>query len=183
VTWRGIDAPPDSVTYDAGISICPLPSNIWARWEKPADWAPTVREVARLNHGRAADSVSTTVGKGRSTTVGKVDAKTDQPRWVKETTISAPPVVDTSKTLVADAPEQQPEHTESSKLDKRRSPAVIEAIQPKIAPKIGTTADDDTEETLLIAARMLRNMPGRSDAEVALMSGASRAAVAQLRNH
>ena len=103
VTWRGIDEPKDGVTYDAGRGPCPLPSNAWARWTKPQDWREHCRKVARENHGRKKIPVSTTVGKGRSTTVGARGAKTAQPLWVKERASVAPSVVDTSKTLAVGA--------------------------------------------------------------------------------
>ena len=98
VTWRSIDPPPEGVSYDSGASTSALASNSWARWEKPEQWMQTVREVTRKNHGRPKNPVSTTLGKGRSTTVGTEETKTDQPRWVKETSISVPRVVDTSET-------------------------------------------------------------------------------------
>ena len=103
LTWRGIDAPPEGVAYDGGISICSIPGNAWAKWEKPADWAQIIRSVTAANHGRNKIPVSTTLGKGRSTTLGTEDAKTDQPPWVKETSFSVPTVVDTSKTLAGGA--------------------------------------------------------------------------------
>jgi hypothetical protein len=109
LTWRGVDKAPDGVVYDACVSVCPIPSNRWARWEQPEDWAKTVRHVTTINHGQKKDSkliaerkrisVSTSVGKGRSTSVGTEGAKTDQLAWVKEQALSAPTVVDTSKTL------------------------------------------------------------------------------------
>lgn len=103
VTWRGIDEPKEAVIFDAGIGPCPIPSQRWARWEKPADWRDHCRKVARENHGRKKNPVSTTVGKGRSTTVGAISAKAAQPRWVKETAVLAPSVVDTSKTSAVGA--------------------------------------------------------------------------------
>jgi hypothetical protein len=116
LTWLGINARPDGTSYDAGISVCPLPSHAWAKWEMPADWKQTIREVSRANHGnekaalklkrflaeRATEPVSTTLGNDRSTTLGNVDTETDQPRWVKEVAVSDQHVVDTSKNLVGD---------------------------------------------------------------------------------
>lgn len=99
LTWRGIDKPPDKVTYDGGVSVSPLPSNRWVKWERPDDWKKAIREVSQANHGKKKIPVSTTVGKGRSSTVGTEGPKTDQPRWVKEGVVSDQPRGDTSKTL------------------------------------------------------------------------------------
>lgn len=98
MTWRGIDEPKDGLTYDAGRGACPLPSNAWARWAKPQDWRDYCRKVARENHGRGKNPVSTTRGYGRSTTRGARPPKTAQPRMVLEGTSIAQPLVDTSKT-------------------------------------------------------------------------------------
>jgi len=98
LTWRPIDEAPDAVSYDAGITKTVLPRNDWAKWERPFEWTMTIKEVSKANHGRSKNPVSTTLGKGRSTTVGTEETKTDQPRWVKETSISVPRVVDTSET-------------------------------------------------------------------------------------
>ena len=102
VTWRGIDEARDGVIYDS-MSACPIPSNAWARWTKPQDWRGHCRKVARENHGREKNSVSTTVGNGRSTTVGARRRKTAQPGRVKEATVLAQPLVDTSKTSAVEA--------------------------------------------------------------------------------
>jgi hypothetical protein len=99
LTWRGIDAAPPGVAYDAGLGPCPIASNAWAKWDKPAQWLETIREVTRANHGRSKIPVSTTLGKGRSTTLGANATKTAQPRWGTESANTAPTVVDTSKTL------------------------------------------------------------------------------------
>ena len=110
VTWRGIDAPRDHVSYDAGLSVCPIAGNDWARWVKPAEWLKTVRKVVAANHGRKKNPVSTTMGKGRSTMVGAADPVIAQPPGGTESTLVAPPMVDTSKT-----PPAGPTYTEASK--------------------------------------------------------------------
>jgi hypothetical protein len=142
LTWRGMNPPPDDVNYDAGISISPLPSHTWAKWQKPPDWMSIVRKETRKYHGRTdckfdgtADSGTTTVGNGRATTVGTVDTKTVQPPWVKETTISVPRVVVTSKTLVADAQKQRPEHIDQSKFDKQPNQTITATDQTQTTPK------------------------------------------------
>lgn len=99
LSWRGVDIPPENVTYDAGVWPCPLPTHSWAKWTMPSDWKQTVKDVAKANHGRKKIPVSTTVGNGRSTTVGTEVTISDQPRWVKETLFSAPTVVDASEIL------------------------------------------------------------------------------------
>lgn len=99
LTWRGVDIPPDNVTYDEGIAPCPLPTHAWAKWTMPSNWKQTVKDVAKANHGRSKIPVSTTVGNGRSTTVGTEVSISDQPRWGKETLFSVPTVVDTSEIL------------------------------------------------------------------------------------
>jgi hypothetical protein len=103
VTWRGIDEPKEVVAFDGGIGPCPIPSQRWARWEKPADWREQCRKVARENHGREKNPVSTTRGYGRSTTHGSRRAKTDQPVVDMERANLAQPMVDTSKTSAVGA--------------------------------------------------------------------------------
>jgi hypothetical protein len=98
LTWRGIDSPGEGVAYDAGVAVRPIAGNDWANWEKPVDWLKTTRAITAANHGRKANPVSTTVGKGHSTTMGAKDRNIDQPRWGKERAFVAPPLVDTSKT-------------------------------------------------------------------------------------
>jgi hypothetical protein len=99
VSWRGIDKPPDGVSYDAGIVWSPLPDNGWARWEMPAKWRQLVKDVARANHGQKKKPLSPTVGANRSPTVGATNLDIAQLRGVTETPSVAPTVVDTSKTL------------------------------------------------------------------------------------
>jgi hypothetical protein len=98
--WRGIDAV-DGLQYDGGISVCPLARNAWARWEMPANWRETVKNVASANHGQSKLSRSTTLGNVRSTTLGNGKAEIAQLRWGTESSFAAPSVVDTSKILVA----------------------------------------------------------------------------------
>jgi hypothetical protein len=100
LTWRGINAPGGGgVQFDPGVVASPIPSNAWAKWEKPADWSAIVKAVRRANHGRATKiPVSTTLGNGRSTTMGATESVIAQPRWGKESPSVAPNMVDTSKT-------------------------------------------------------------------------------------
>jgi hypothetical protein len=95
--WRGINAV-DGLEYDAGIGPCLLARNAWARWERPPDWRDTVKQVARANHGRSMFLHSTKRGNGHSTMLGNGTAETTQPRGGTEVQISAPHVVDASKT-------------------------------------------------------------------------------------
>jgi hypothetical protein len=98
LTWRGINAS-ERVQFDPGVVASPIPSNAWAKWEKPADWLAIVKAVRRANHGRATKiPVSTTLGNGRSTTMGATQSAIAQPRWGKESPSIAPNMVDTSKT-------------------------------------------------------------------------------------
>lgn len=99
LTWRGIDQG-STATYDAGVAICPIPSQIWVKWVKPPDWSTYVRQTARSNHGRSVGiPVSTTLGASHSTTLGAAASNIAQPRWVQERRFIAPNMVDTSKTL------------------------------------------------------------------------------------
>ena len=105
LTWRGIDAPsPAGVVYDSGISECPLPTNRWANWTRPALWDDYGRDTRRRASGKLttrcpfakknADSPPeetaahpVTSGKGRSRS----------PREESETASPAHPVGVTSK--------------------------------------------------------------------------------------
>lgn len=51
LTWRGIDEPATGISYDAGISVCPIPTHIWARWTLPADWDARVRTIVDAARG------------------------------------------------------------------------------------------------------------------------------------
>jgi hypothetical protein len=106
LTWRGINECA-SVSFDAGISCCPIPANAWVKWAKPDNWKQLVRSIAQANHGVEKNPVanrlgknpdSTALGAGRSTTLGVTSTDIAQQPWVMETASVAPTAVDTSKT-------------------------------------------------------------------------------------
>lgn len=73
LTWRPIADPAAGVTYDAGVSVCPIPSHAWARWTKPSDWQQQVRSIMdRLRGGRgtAREHVQVVATSRRSSTHG-----------------------------------------------------------------------------------------------------------------
>lgn len=178
VTWRGIDAPPDGVAYDTGISSCAIPSHAWAKWEKPATWIQTVREVTIANHGRNKIPVSTTLGKGRSTTLGKGKPKTDQPPWVKESTISVPRVVDTSKTLAAEGRANRMNgHVPTSK-----SPSSATAASRKNRLTIKSTKSVESLSPADRIHKAIAGCKGFDDAAIARTAGVSVEEVRQVRS-
>ena len=108
ITWRAINRAPDGVSYDAGILPSVVPTNDWAKWEQPTDWAQIVRQKSRAHHGQIRsptvgattkiNPVSPTVGAGRSPTVGATMPTIAHPPWVQEGAFIAPTVGETSKT-------------------------------------------------------------------------------------
>lgn len=102
VAWKFIDKAPEGIEYDAGIASRPA-SNAWAQWEKPKDWLQIVKDAARRHHGQKIRVGTTTVGAGRTTTVGAMVPKIAQLRGVTEKPFVAPTVDRSSKTLAVDS--------------------------------------------------------------------------------
>jgi len=105
LTWRGIDAPADGVIFDAGIGQCPLPSNAWARWQRPDDWDAQVTSICRRAQGKtahacpypAASPVTPRGGTDRTPRGGADVHAIAHPVAVRKRTAVAHPVVVTSK--------------------------------------------------------------------------------------
>jgi hypothetical protein len=98
LTWRGISPPPPGVSYDGEIGPCPLPSNAWARWKPPANWAETVRRIARENHGQTKNPVSTTGGAMKAVSLNRKVSGVAQPEGDTGDPAVAQPEGETSKT-------------------------------------------------------------------------------------
>jgi hypothetical protein len=89
ISWRGIDEPRDGVTYDEGITVCPIPRHDWARWEKPEDWLNTCRGIMRSMRGQSRKSSITTPVRRPLTTSASRKRKTTHHTGEKETGFSA----------------------------------------------------------------------------------------------
>ena len=51
LTWRGINKPPEGVTYDEGVKVCATPGNGWARWTRSDNWDTVVRTFVNRARG------------------------------------------------------------------------------------------------------------------------------------
>jgi hypothetical protein len=97
LTWKGIDAPPDSVTFDGTIAPCPIPSNAWGRWSKPEDWDGAVASISRKMRGRAEIPHSIRGGADHSIRGGAMAPDSATSVVEREHLFSAPSVVEASK--------------------------------------------------------------------------------------
>jgi hypothetical protein len=97
LTWKGIDQPQESVSFDGSISPCPLPSNSWARWSRPHDWNDLIARISRKMRGRTEIPHSIPGGAGRSIR-GGAEGAIPAPSVVEwQSGFSAPSVVEASK--------------------------------------------------------------------------------------
>jgi hypothetical protein len=105
LTWRGIDTPsPAGVVYDSGISECPIPTNRWAKWTRPAHWDDFVRDTRRRASGKlttrcpfAKRSADSPLEGAASHPVSSGKDPSRSPRAESETANPAHPVGVTSK--------------------------------------------------------------------------------------
>lgn len=124
LTWRGIDAC-EGVQFDPGISSCPLPSNAWVKWQRPADWPSVCSQIARYMRGRkTAIPDSTHDGEGRSTHDGATHLDIAPHMMEEETMVSAPHRVETSKT-----PGRGPQFSRASDFQLQRVPPEKKAVE------------------------------------------------------
>jgi hypothetical protein len=101
LTWRGIEASPEGVAYDDGVSVCPIPSHAWVKWERPADWEKKVRQAKRAAQGKS--KAATTTGVDARTYTGVAEkAKAGHTRVGEETAFPVQPMAVSSKTQVVE---------------------------------------------------------------------------------
>lgn len=105
VTWKGIDELKTSdVIFDYGVSVSPIPSNAWAKWQKPLDWANHVKNIEKRARGRKATKNPYSPREVKAAPHVSSDcANSRTPYEVKERQFAAPHVVVASKTSASAA--------------------------------------------------------------------------------
>lgn len=176
--WRGIDAV-DGLQYDCDINVCPLPRNAWARWEVPANWRETVKQVATVNHGQSKILRSTTLGNGRSTTLGNEEGSTAQPCWGMETPFTVPSVGVPSKILVAAHTANPPAAASDSKS--RSQSSRLKPLKPERVRGRGQASERNDPDLDRRVGKLIGLQPHLTDREIGRIFGIESARIAAIR--
>jgi hypothetical protein len=96
LTWRPVDEPATGVTYDAGISVSPMATHAWARWQRPADWDAYIARTIESARGpsgarRAARADTCPSGTDRTPQSGTERTNTVPPSQVRRARSAVPP--------------------------------------------------------------------------------------------